>query len=70
MAVKHKLTPILDGAYLVVGLVPGPCGSVLGEVDLSTIKADVAERLIKAGFPYLKKAPEKLVKKVRRVSTK
>jgi hypothetical protein len=54
-----KTTPILGGAYLVVGLIPGPCGSQLGEVDLSRLTLEKAERLVQIGFPYLIKAPVK-----------
>ncbi|PRY90587.1 hypothetical protein [Mongoliibacter ruber] len=58
-AKKPKTTPILDGAYLVVGIVPGLCGTKLGMVDLSKINAAKAEQLLAIGFPYLRKAPAK-----------
>ncbi|MFN3802180.1 hypothetical protein [Belliella pelovolcani] len=52
---KKKTTPILDGTYEVVGLVPGPCATKFGVVDLSKIKADMAKKLVEANFPYLRK---------------
>jgi hypothetical protein len=54
-----KNTPILDGAYEVVGLVPGKVGWTSGVVDLRKIKAEQAEQLIAEGFPYLKKVEKK-----------
>jgi hypothetical protein len=64
-----KTTPILNGAYEVIGLVPGLCGSVFGMVDLSRIKADMAEKLIKAGFPYLRRSVAKKSKRAVRKKT-
>lgn len=59
MAAK-KTTPILDGAYEVVGVVPGPIAfKTFGIIDLSKIKADKAEALVKAGCPYLRKVEKK-----------
>lgn len=46
---------ILDGAYEVLGLVPGPVGYKGGTVDLSRIDAAKAEELIAQNFPYLRK---------------
>lgn len=58
-----KTTPILDGAYEVVGIVPGPIGyKNFGIVDLSKISAAKAEQLVKAGCPYLKKVEKKASK--------
>lgn len=53
---KLKTTPILNGAYEVVGIVPGPIGTPIGMVDLSRIPEPTAERLVALGIPYLKKA--------------
>jgi hypothetical protein len=50
-----KNTLILDGAYEVLGLTPGPVGYKGGEVDLSVITVAQAEKLVKQGFPYLRK---------------
>lgn len=57
-----KTTPILDGAYEVVGILPGLVGTPIGEVDLNTIPAETAEKLIALKFPYLKKAAPKAKK--------
>lgn len=54
-----KNTKILDGAYEVVGLVPGPVGYKKGIVDLSKISVSEAEKLVAMGFPYLKKVKER-----------
>ena len=51
-----KHTPILDGAYEVIGIVPGKVGYKGSEVDLSQISAAQAEKLVAQGFPYQKKA--------------
>lgn len=57
---SKKTTAILDGAYEVVGLVPGPIGyKDFGIVDLSKLTEDKAEKLVKAGCPYLKKVEKK-----------
>lgn len=49
-------TPILNGAYEVVGVVPGPIGyKNFGIVDLSKLTPAKAEQLVKAGCPYLRK---------------
>ncbi len=56
MAKKKQL--ILDGAFEVVGLIPGPVGYKSGVVDLSKIGAPEAEKLVKDGFPYLRKVPK------------
>ena len=58
-----KNTKILDGAYEVVGLVPGPVGYKNGVVDLSKITATEADELITMGFPYLKKVKVKAPRK-------
>ena len=57
-----KNTPILDGAYEVVGLVPGPVGYKGQTVDLSKITPARAESLVKQGFPYLRKVEKKATK--------
>lgn len=57
-----KNTAILDGAYEVIGIKPGPVGYKGGEVDLSRITAAQAEKLVKQEFPYLRKV-EKAAKK-------
>jgi hypothetical protein len=60
---SKKTTPILDGAYEVVGIVPGPIGSgAFGIVDLSKIPAKKAEQLVKSGCPYLRKVEKKTTK--------
>lgn len=51
-----KSTPILDGAYEVIGIVPGKVGCPLGEVDLSRLTPELAEKLIAIKLPYLRKA--------------
>lgn len=53
---KLKTTPILNGAYEVVGIVPGQVGTPLGMLDLSKINAGTADKLIALKVPYLKKA--------------
>jgi hypothetical protein len=58
-----KNTPILNGAFEVIGIVPGLVGYKKGYVDLSKINAAEAEKLVKQGFPYLRKV-EKQVKKL------
>jgi len=57
-----KNTPILDGAYEVLGLVPGRVGWSSGVVDLSKITAKQAEKLIEEKFPYLRKVDKKAAK--------
>lgn len=57
-----KNTAILEGAYEVIGIKPGPVGYKGGEVDLSRITAAQAEKLIAQKFPYLRKV-EKAAKK-------
>lgn len=60
---SKKSTPILDGAYEVVGIVPGPIGfKDFGIVDLSKINAAKAEKLVNAGCPYLRKVEKKATK--------
>lgn len=61
MGQKH--TPILGGAYEVVGIVPGRIGYKGGEVDLSKIDEAKAAKLVKAGCPYLVKAAAKPAEK-------
>lgn len=58
-----KNTLILDGTYEVLGLVPGPVGYKDGTVDLSTIDAAQAEKLIAQKFPYLRKVQAKAAMK-------
>lgn len=64
-----KSTPILDGAYEVIGIVPGKVGCPLGEVDLSRLTPEMAEKLIAIKLPYLRRAveakPKGKVKKVK-----
>jgi hypothetical protein len=61
-----KSTPILDGAYEVIGIVPGKVGCPLGEVDLSRLTPELAEKLIAIKLPYLRRVEAKpKVKKVR-----
>lgn len=50
-----KNTAILEGAYEVIGIKPGPVGYKGGEVDLSRITAAQAEKLVAQKFPYLRK---------------
>lgn len=57
-----KHATILGGAYEVVGVVPGEIGYKGGSVDLRTIDEAHAAKLVKAGFPYLKKAETKSTK--------
>lgn len=54
-----KHTKILDGAYEVLGLVPGPVGYKSGIVDLSKITAAEAAELVRSGFPYLRKVTQR-----------
>ena len=56
MKKRAKGTPILNGAYEVLHVVPGPIGYKTGTVDLSRITAAQAEKLVAQGFPYLRKA--------------
>ncbi len=57
-----KHTAILDGAYEVVGIVPGKVGYKGSEVDLTQITAAQADKLVTQGFPYLKKVEKKASK--------
>mgnify|MGYP005753781945 CR=1 FL=1 len=57
-----KNTAILDGAYEVIGIKPGPVGYKGGTVDLSKITASQAEKLVAQGFPYLRKVDKKATK--------
>jgi hypothetical protein len=66
---KLKTTPILDGAYEVVGIVPGLVGSPIGMVDLSKIPVAKAEKLVSIGFPYLRKAAPKPKRKKEETDT-
>lgn len=51
-----KLSPELDGKFIAVGVLPGVItGKKYGTVDLRTISLEKAEKLVKEGFPYLKK---------------
>lgn len=51
-----KLSAALDGKYEAVGVVPGEItGKKFGTVDLRSISLEQAEKLVAAGFPYLKK---------------
>lgn len=52
---SKKTTPILDGAYEVIGIKPGPVGYKRGTVNLEHISEKEAENLVKQGFPYLRK---------------
>lgn len=52
---SKKNQTILDGAYEVLHVVPGPIGYKRNLIDLRTISVQQAEELIKQGFPYLKK---------------
>jgi hypothetical protein len=60
---NRKTTPILNGTYEVIGLVPGPCGSKLGMVDLSKLTPAKAQKLVDINFPYLRKAKPKPTRK-------
>lgn len=58
-----KLSPALQGKFEAVGVLPGVIagGKKFGTVDLRTVSLAKAEKLVEAGFPYLKKA-EKVTK--------
>jgi hypothetical protein len=65
MAKHIKTTPILDGAYEIVGIVPGLVGTPIGMVDLSKLTIERAERLISIGMPYIRRVPPKPVRRSR-----
>ena len=54
-----KHTPILGGAYEVVGVKPGLIGYQGGKVDLSKVSEAKAAQLVKDGCPYIVKATPK-----------
>jgi hypothetical protein len=54
-----KPSYILGGAYEVIGVIPGEIGYKGGSVDLRRIDEAHAAKLVKAGFPYLKKVESK-----------
>jgi len=58
-----KTIPILDGAYEVIGVIPGEIGYQGGKVDLSKISAAKAEQLVQDGFPYLRRTKAKAPRK-------
>jgi hypothetical protein len=60
---KKKTTPILNGAYEVIGIVPGPIGTPIGEVDLSRIPVAIAEKLVAMNNPYIRKEEPEVVAK-------
>lgn len=63
-------TLILNGTYEVIGVVPGVVGCPLGEVDLSRLTPELAEKLIAIKLPYLRKVEAKAVVKVKGRSRK
>ncbi len=51
-----KLSPALEGKFEAVGILPGiVTGKKFGTVDLRTLSLEKAQKLVEAGFPYLKK---------------
>lgn len=51
-----KLSAALEGKFEAVGVLPGVItGKKYGTVDLRTISLEKAQKLVEAGFPYLKK---------------
>lgn len=56
-----KMSAALEGKFQVVGVLPGVvAGKKFGMVDLRTISLEKAEKLVKEGFPYLKKIEKPL----------
>lgn len=62
---RNKNTPILNGAYEVIGVIPGEIGYRGRKVDLSKIDSKTAAALVKEGFPYLRKVEEKKPRKTK-----
>lgn len=51
-----KLSPAIEGKFEAVGVLPGVItGKKYGTVDLRSISLEKAQKLVDAGFPYLKK---------------
>jgi hypothetical protein len=61
--VESKASPALSGKFEIVGVNPGVVFTKkFGDVDLRTISLDMAEKLVKNGFRYLKKIESKVSK--------
>lgn len=57
---QAKASRHIEGKYAVVGVIPGPIHTKKhGTVDLRSVSESVAEKLVKEGFPYLKKVESK-----------